>query len=133
MKAKRILSILLAGLMVAGMSVSAFANGTDTKTDDSTPPTQETPTEAPEGDYSVMPLGTPDGTAPTLVSVSMDKSKVSPGGTIEAKLNVSDDVSCVDRVYIVVTNEINNRNINKIFYLDEQVVNGTISITLTVS
>ena len=75
MKAKRILSMLLAGLMVAGMSVSAFANETEPKPDDSTTPTQETPNEAPEGDYSVMPM-IEDITPPVLNSISIDKSLV---------------------------------------------------------
>ena len=133
MKAKRILSALLAGLMVAGMSVSAFANETGTKTDDSTPPAQETPKEAPEGDYSVMPLGTPDGTAPVLKSVAIDKANVKPGETITLTINATDDVSGVEWLYVEFVNQENGRSINESYYVDEPIKNGIISFDIEVN
>lgn len=65
--------------------------------------------------------GTPDGKAPVLQSISLDKKSVTAPGKIGITASVTDDISGVDWVYVMF------RNINE----DDKILDAGLSATFT--
>lgn len=70
---KKLLSLVLAGAMVASTSVSAFADTTITKPDTEEPTTNISITGKVENDSGVLPAGRFNVTIPTTASFTVDK------------------------------------------------------------
>ena len=137
MKTKRILSMMLAGLMVVSLTVSSmslavYADETETQLNESPSVSQENQGEAPAGDYSNMPL-IEDFEAPVLHSISIDKTEVATGEEITLTVEATDDLSGIEYIHAYFVNKENGREISFDFDLYDSETNDNDLYTTTVS
>lgn len=92
MKMRKVLALMLAGLMAVSTPVVAFAKGDGEAA------------QIAEENYSITPRGTPDGEAPILKSISIDKTIVAPGETVTLTVAAEDDVSGLRCIWLYFMN-----------------------------
>lgn len=97
---KKLLSLVLAGAMVASTSVSAFADTTITNPDTEEPKTNVSITGKVENESGQLPTGNFNVTIPTAASFTVNKDGVLIGTDIKITNNGSQDVEVYAEKFI---------------------------------